>query len=113
VLAAQHLAGLGGLDVSLELVEAPGQVGVYRLARLGPFDEDAEVVSAPLERLGEREFLRQAAAALLQLLRFGVVLPEVGIEGFLVDTLELYAMAGRVKDSSADRRRVSPGRDTA
>jgi hypothetical protein len=113
VLAAEHLAGLGRLDVGLELVDPPGQIGVYRLPRFSPLDEDAEVVCAALQRLGERQFVGQPAAALLQLLCFGVVLPEVGVERLLVNAFELGAVSWDVKDSSADRRNASPGRGNA
>ena len=48
VLAAQHLPRLGGLDVGLELVEALGQLRLDRLAGLGPFHQDGQVIdSAP------------------------------------------------------------------
>jgi hypothetical protein len=46
VLAAEHLARLGQLDVALEVVQALDEVCFDRLAGLGPFDEDAEVVGA-------------------------------------------------------------------
>jgi hypothetical protein len=113
VLAAEHLAGLGRLDIGLELVEPPGQVGVDRLAGFCPFDEHAEVIGAALQRFGERELPGQTAAALLQLLRFGVVLPEVRVESLLVDAVEFSAVSRGVKDSSADRRNASPGRGNA
>jgi hypothetical protein len=50
-LAAEHLLGLGGLDFSLEIVEAARQVGPDVLAGARPFDQDAEVVGAALELL--------------------------------------------------------------
>jgi hypothetical protein len=46
VLAAEHLARLGKLDVALEVVQALEEVRFDRLAGLGPFDEDAQVVGA-------------------------------------------------------------------
>jgi len=46
VLAAEHLARLGKLDVALEVVQALEEVPFDRLAGLGPFNEDAEVVGA-------------------------------------------------------------------
>jgi len=77
VLAAEHLARLGKLDVALEVVQALEEIGFDRLARLGPLDEDAEVVGATGQRLGERQLVFDAASALQQLLRLGLVLPEV------------------------------------
>jgi len=77
VLAAEHLARLGKLDVALEVVQALEEIRFHRLARPGPFDEDAEVVGAAGQRLGERQLVFDAASALQQLLRLGLVLPEV------------------------------------
>jgi hypothetical protein len=44
VLAAQHLAGLGLLDVRLELVEPLQEVAVDGFPPFRPLDEDAEIV---------------------------------------------------------------------
>src|SRR6185503_5498750 len=113
VLAAEHLAGFGGLDVLLEVVEALQQVAVDGLASLGPFDEHAEIVGAGLQRVAERELLVEPAAALQQLLRLGLILPEVGLGDAGLDAVELGTRSGCVKDSSADRKPASPDPDIA
>jgi hypothetical protein len=84
VLAAEHLARLSGLDVALEVVDALEQIRFDRLARLCPLDEHTEVVGAAGERLGERQLVFDAPAPLQQLLRVGLVLPEIrfGDAGF-------------------------------
>jgi hypothetical protein len=89
VLAAEHLAGFSGLDVLLELVEAFQQVAVDGLASLGPFDEHAEIVGAALQRVAERDLLVEPPAALQELLRLGLVLPEVGLGDTGFDAIEL------------------------
>jgi hypothetical protein len=111
VLAAQHLAGLGLLDVRLELVEPLQEVAVDGFTGLRPLDQDAEIVGAALQRLAGRQFLVQAPAALEQFLGLGGILPEVGMRDAGLDLLELRAMARLVKDSSADRRPASRGPD--
>ncbi len=50
VLAAEHLLDLAGLHFLVERVERLRELGVDRLARLGPFDEHGEVVALLLER---------------------------------------------------------------
>jgi hypothetical protein len=109
VLAAQHLARLGGLDVSLELVEAARQIPVDGFTRLGPLDQDGQVVRAPLQGVGEVQFFFEAAAPLQQLLRLTLVVPEVRLGDAGLQLVELRAVTRDVKDSSAGRRCVSPG----
>ena len=108
VLAAEHLARLGKLDVALEVVQALEEIRFDRLARPGPLDEDAEVVAAARQRLGERQLVFDAASALQQLLRLGLVLPEVRLGNARLYAIQFSAGASGVKDSSADRRCVSP-----
>jgi hypothetical protein len=89
VLAAEHLAGFGGLDVLLEVVEAFQQVAVDGLAGLGPLDEHAKILRAGLQRVAERDLLVEPPAALQQLLRLGLVLPEIGLGDTGLDAIEL------------------------
>jgi hypothetical protein len=113
MLAAQHLAGLGLLDVRLELVEPLGEIAVNRLTGLGPLDEDAEVVGATLEGLTGRQLFIEAATALQQLLRLAGIFPEIGVGNAALDLFELRTMARFVKDSSANRLPASRDPDTA
>jgi hypothetical protein len=113
VLAAEHLARLGGLDVRLEGVYAYRQLGVHRLARLGPFDQHAEVLGAPLQGVAERQLFLQPPAPLQQLLRLGGVLPEIGVGAAGVDPGQLRSMAWGVKDNSAGWTTVSRDPGTA
>jgi len=110
VLAAQHLARLGALDVGLQLLQPPEQVVLHGLAGLGPLDEHPEIVDTALQGVAERQLLLQTPAPLQQLLRLGLILPEVRFGDARLDARELGAMTRRVKDSSADRRTASPGR---
>jgi hypothetical protein len=113
VLAAEHLAGLGRLDVAGERLESRQQLRLHRLARLRPLDEHAEIVGPALERVAEAQLLLEPAAALQQLLRLALVLPEVGLGDPRLDARELGAVARGVKDSSADRRIASRDPGTA
>ena len=111
VLAAEHLLRLAGLDFADQLVEPAREVFGDRLPRLRPFDEDGEIVDAPLERLAQVAVVFEAAAPLQQLLRAGLVLPEVRIGNAQLYPGEFVGGAGGVKDSSADRTRAWRGPD--
>jgi hypothetical protein len=113
VLAAEHLACFRGFDVDLELVNAFEELAVNRLATFGPFDEDAEVISAPPQRLAQCQLFFEPAPSLEQLLRVGLILPEVRIGNTRFYPIELGTMTRGVKDNSADRPTVSPAPDTA
>ena len=78
VLAAEHLLDLAGLHFLLERVERLTELGVDRLARLGPFDEHGEIVALLLERRHQLVVLLQATAALQDLLRVRLIFPEIG-----------------------------------
>jgi hypothetical protein len=108
VFAAEHLSRLGELDIALKIVEALQQIRFDRLARLGPLDEDAEIVAATRQGFSERQFVFDAAAPLKELLRLCLIFPEVWFGDAGLDAVELGARTGRVKDSSADRKSVSP-----
>jgi hypothetical protein len=106
VLAAEHLLDLAGLHFLIERVERGRELGVDRLPRRRPFDEHGEVVVLFLERENEIAILLEPAAALLDLLRFGRLLPEIGRGGAYVEAGQLFFRTGGLKDSSADRQRA-------
>jgi hypothetical protein len=108
VLAAEHLLGLAGVDLRGEVLERAAQVVGHRLAGLGPLDQDGKVVDAPLQSFAEVAIFFEAAAPLEQLLRAGLVFPEIRVSDALFDPGELVGGSGGVKDSSAGRRRGAP-----
>jgi hypothetical protein len=105
VLAAQHLLDLPGLHFLIEQIERLRELGVHRLAGLGPLDEHAEIVALLLQRDAEIEILFEAAAALQDLLRFGLVFPEIGRGGARLEAGQFVGWMRSFKDSSADRSR--------
>jgi hypothetical protein len=113
VFAAQHLTGLSQLDVRLELVESLEEIAVDGFAGFRPLDQDAQIVGAPLEGLTRGQLFVETTAALKELLRFGGILPEVGMCDAAFDLVEFRAMARFVKDSSASRLPASRDPDTA
>jgi hypothetical protein len=106
VLPAEHLLGLAGLDFSAELVEPAREIVGDRLPGLRPLDEDGQIVGTPLQGFGQVAIVFEPAPALQQLLRRGLVLPEVGIRNALLYLGELIGGTCGVKDSSADRKRA-------
>jgi hypothetical protein len=78
VLAAEHLLGLGGVDLVFERIERLGEIVGDVLAALRPLEQDADVVELFREAVAELEVLGQPPLALQGLLRFGLVVPEVG-----------------------------------
>jgi hypothetical protein len=106
VLASEHLLGLARLDLAAELVQRAREIVENRLARLGPFDEDAQILDAPLQRLAQVAVVLEPAPPLQQLLRRRLVLPEIGISGALLYLGEFICRTSGVKDGSADRRRA-------
>jgi hypothetical protein len=106
VLAAEHLLDLAGVDLDLEAVERLRELGVDGLARFRPFDEDGQIVVFLAERQREIAVLLQPATALQDLLRFGLVLPEIGSGGAGLEAGQFFVGAGGLKDSSADPQRV-------
>ena len=111
VLAAKHLLGLGGVDLLLKLVEAALEIGADVLAGVRPFDQHAEIVGAPPQRLPQRLVVFQAPAALHHLLRVGLVVPEVGFADALLDARRALRRGGRpqrcLRSSAARRPRSS------
>jgi hypothetical protein len=85
VLPGEHLLALRGVDLLLELLEAPLQIAADVFSGFGPLEEDAQVVAAPLECLQQRQLIVDAPAALHHLLRFRLVAPEVRRADVLFD----------------------------
>ena len=106
VLAAEHLLDLAGLHFLIERVERLRELGVDRLAGLRPLDEHGEVVALLLERADQVAILLEPAAALQDLLRFGLVLPEIGRGGARLEAGQFVVRTSGFKDSSADRPRA-------
>jgi len=112
VLAAQHLLGFAGVDQRGQVVQCAPEVVGNRLPRLAPLDEDGEIVEPLAQRFAETAVLLEAPAALQELLRRRLVLPEVGGANALLDVLQFVGGVCCVKDSSAGRRRGAPDPDT-
>ena len=92
-----------------ELVESAAEILRDRLACFGPFDQHLQIVELALQRVTQLDVFLEPAAALQDLLRVGLVLPEVGSGDALFYLGEFDRGAGGVKDSSAGRRRGAPG----
>ena len=90
VLAAEHLLDLAGLHFLVERVERLRELGVDRLARLRPFDEHGEIVALLLERHDQIAILLEPAAALQDLLGFGLVFPEIGRGGARLEAGQFF-----------------------
>src|SRR5436190_18727553 len=113
VLATEHLAGLGAFNLLLELVERAREVGRDVFAGAGPLDQHADVVGAPPERFQQRPIFFEAPAALHDLLRFGLVAPEVRRRGPRLYLAELRVKVCALKDASAARATVCSDPRTA
>jgi hypothetical protein len=106
VLAAEHLLDFAGLHFGIESVEGGRELGVHRLTRFGPFDEDGQIVAFFPQRQHQIAILLEPPAALQRLLRFDLIFPEVGRGRTRLETIQFFVGTGCLKDSSADRRRV-------
>jgi hypothetical protein len=109
----EHRPDLAGLNVAGVDLEAALEIGVHVLALTRPFEQHAQIVGLAAQGVGQRAVILQPAPPLLDLLRGGLVLPEVRFADALLDFLQFVGRAGGVKDSSADRPRVLRGPDTA
>ncbi len=109
VLAAEHLARFRSVDFLLELVERAREIAGDLFARPGPFDQHADVVAAPLERLEKGAIFFEPPPALHHLLRPVLVAPEVGGRGARLYFGELLVESGAFKDASAARASVCSG----
>jgi hypothetical protein len=111
VLAAEHLLDLAAFDEPSEFLDPLRELGRNILALLTPVDEHGEIVAFGLQRSNQLDFFFDAAAALEDFLRFGLVTPEIRgrCPGFYLR--ELFCGAGGLKDNSGDLRRASRGPD--
>jgi hypothetical protein len=108
VFPAEHLLDFAGLDLGRELVERAAEIVGNRLSRFSPFDEHVEVVEPTPQRVAQIAIFLEPAAALQQLLRAGLILPEVRCGDTFFDFGELGGGTGGVKDGSAGPRRAAP-----
>jgi hypothetical protein len=106
VLAAEHLLDLAGLHFLIERFERLPELGVDRLTRVRPFDQHREVVALLPERQHEIAILLDPAAPLQDLLRFGLVLPEIRSGGTRLEARQFLVRPSGLKDGSADRWRA-------
>jgi hypothetical protein len=106
VLAAEHLLDLARVDFGGEARQPLLEFVADRFPAFSPFDEDGEIVRAALERQAEVPILFEAAAPLEELLRGGLVFPEVWFADLCLYGNELGFELGGVKDNSAGRRRA-------
>jgi hypothetical protein len=51
VLAAEHLLGFRRVDLALQFVERPGEIRGDVFTGICPFDQDCQIVGAPLQRI--------------------------------------------------------------
>jgi hypothetical protein len=111
VLAAEHLLDLAAFDEPGEFLHSLREIGNDILALLTPVDEHGEIVAFRFQRRNQLDFFFDAAAALEDFLRFGLVIPEVWGRGPGFYLRELFCWAGGLKDNSGDPRRASRGPD--
>jgi hypothetical protein len=99
VLAAEHLLRLALGDLLVELVEHAHEVVLHGLALLEPLVEHAQVVGGLGEPPGEFDILFESSPTLQDLLRLGLVLPEIGCGCALLEAVQLVSRACGLKDS--------------
>jgi hypothetical protein len=110
VLAAEHLLDLAGLDLLVERLERVDELAVDRLAGFGPLHEHGEVVALLAQRDDELAILLEPSAALQDLLRFGLVLPEIWRGGARLEAGQFLFGPRGLKDSSGGRPRAGSDR---
>jgi hypothetical protein len=111
VLSAEHLLRFPRLDLLREIVQRARVLVADRLAGFDPFAEDGQVVEPSLEGVSELAIFFEAPAALEQLLRRGLILPEIRSGDALFYPCQFIRGTRGVKDSSAGQRRGAPGPD--
>jgi hypothetical protein len=105
-LAREHRADLARLHVALERLQPFSQVGFDVLALPRPVDQDGQVVGLAAQRRRQRAIVFEAPAALQQLLRRSLVLPEVRSGDLRLDVLDLARQPRVVKGPSGDEERA-------
>jgi hypothetical protein len=108
-LARKECPDLAGVDVGGECNQTGIDLGGDGLSLLRPIDKDGKVIGALAQRRGQRAILFEPPAALQDLLRGGLILPEVRIADAPLEARELVGQPRFVKVPSAARRRARPG----
>jgi hypothetical protein len=108
VLPAEHLLRLAGVYLAGEFVERAAEIVGNRLAGFGPFHQHVEIVQASAERRAQLAILFEPAAPLHDLLRLGLIFPEVRSGDAFFYFCEFDFGAGGVKDGSAGPWRGAP-----
>jgi hypothetical protein len=103
MFAAEHLLDLAGLHFLIERFERLAEVLVDRFAGLGPLDEHRQIFALPLQRQHQLAILLEPAAALQDLLRFGLIFPEIGGGDTRLEAGQFFVGPGCLKDNSAGR----------
>jgi hypothetical protein len=85
MVTAEHLLNLAAVDEARELVDPLRHVGQDVFTLACPIDEDRQVVGFGFQGIDELDFLLDAAAALENLLSFGLVAPEIRGRGARFD----------------------------
>jgi hypothetical protein len=106
VLAAEHLLDLAGLNLLIEEIERLREFGVHRLAGRRPLDENGQIVTLLPQGGAQLEILLEPPAALQDLLRLGLIFPEIGRGGARLQAVQFVRGTGGFKDSSADPQRA-------
>jgi hypothetical protein len=106
VLTAEHFLDLAGLHFLIERVEGLLELVFDRFPCIDPLREHLQILPFDAERHHQVTILLHAPAALEDLLRFGLVLPEIGRCGPGFDAGEFFFGSGGFKDSYADPQRV-------
>ena len=109
VLAAEHLLGLGRLDLERQRVEAAREIRKHVFARGGPFDQHGQILFTRAQAVDEIALLLEPAAALEHFLRLGLVLPEIGGSGALLEFRQLLGGVRGLKDNLGVRSNASRG----
>ncbi len=104
MFAREHLLGLGGVDLVLEVVQAALEIGGHVFPAAGPLEQHAEVADAAAERVAQLDVLAQPATALQGLLGVRLVFPELRGRDAGFERGEFVVGSRPVKDSSGDRR---------
>jgi hypothetical protein len=111
VLAAEHFLRFARFDLGGEVVQRAGELVADGLAGFDPFGQDRQVLEPAPQGFGELAVFFQPPAALQQLLRGGLILPEVWSANALLYPRQFGCGTCGVKDGSAGQRRAVPDPD--